>query len=72
MKLPFKSMILLRTDIYNAHPHAHWVAVLKKYLQHHVSHLCPLIEDDLEKDDKEDGMNIEPLLPRSGVILYLV
>ena len=65
-------MLLLLTDRYNAHPHAHWVSGLKKYLQHHASHLCRLIEDYLEMNEKEDGMNIEPLLPRFGVILYLV
>ena len=72
VKLPFNSMLLFFTDRYNSHPHAHWVAGLKKYLRHHASHLRRLIEDDLEMAKKEYGMNIEPLLQRSDVILYLV
>ena len=65
-------MLFLRTDRDSAHPHAHWVAVLKKYWRHHVSHLFQIIEDDLKMAEKKDGMNIEPLLPRSDVILYFV
>ena len=44
---------------------------LKKYWQHHASHLCRLIADAMKMADKEDRMNIEPLLPHSDVILYL-
>ena len=65
-------MFLFCSYRFNAHIHAHWVEGLNKYWQHHASHLCRLIEDDLEMAEKEDGMNIEPLLPHSDVILYLV
>ena len=52
VKFPFKRMIFLRTDRDNAHPRAHWVTILKKYRLHHASHLCQLIEDDLEMAEK--------------------
>ena len=52
VNLPFKCMILLRTDRDNAHPHAHWVVVLKKYRLHHAYHLCRLIKDDLQMAEK--------------------
>ena len=65
-------MFLFRSYISNAHPRAQWVAGLNKYWQHHASHLCRLIEDDLEMAEKEDGMNIELLLPYYDVIMYLV
>ena len=71
VKLLFKSMLLLRADRYNSRPNAHWVAVLKKYWRHHASHLCQIIDDAMEMAEKEDDMNIKPLLPHSDVILYL-
>ena len=69
--LPFNRMILSRTDRDNDHPNAHWVEVLKKYWQQYESYLCRLIFDALKMAEKEDIMNIEPLLPYSDVILYL-
>ena len=71
-KLPFEFMMLLRTERDNYHPHAHWVAVLKKYWRHHASHLFQLIEDDLKMAEKKDGMNIEPLLPHLLPLLIII
>ena len=30
-RITCKRMLLLHTDIYSAHPHAHWMSVLNKY-----------------------------------------
>ena len=69
--IPFKRIILLRTDIDNYHHHAHWVVGLNRYWKHHTSHLCRIITNSMEMAEKEDGMNIEPVLPYYDAILYL-
>ena len=70
-EIPFKHMILSRTNIYSAHLHAHWVVVLKKYFRHHASHLCRLIVNALEMAEEKCGVDIKTLLPHSDVIVYL-
>ena len=70
-KLPFKRMILSRTDRDSAHLNAHWVAGLKKYWRHHTSNLCRLIVDAPEMAEEKDSVDIQPLLPHSDAIMYL-
>ena len=73
-KLPFKRMILSRTDRDNYHPHAQWVAALKKYWQHHASHLCQIISNSMEMVKKEDSTNIEicyQILTRSCILVKM-
>ena len=70
-KLPFKRMILLRTDKDSAHPHAHWAEGLNKYWWQHASHLCRLIVNALEMAKEKYGVDIQPLLPNSDTIVYL-
>ena len=70
-KLPFKRMRFSCTDIDSAHPHAHWVEVLNEYWRHHAYHLCRLVLNALEMAEENYGVDIQPLLPHSDVIMYL-